>query len=191
MIDFSNIPFKQAQWYTEVPVASPRHIQLIVLHCMDAPQKGNTAENVASYFANGSEGRPASAHYCIDNDSIVQCVQCKDVAFGAPNANHNGIHLEHPGFEDYTVAQWENEYGRAVLKNSALLCGKVLIPKFHIKPVFLKAQDLTTLGTKTGFTTHWEVTKAFNPGGHTDPGPNFPLDLYMVMVQQAVAGTLK
>jgi hypothetical protein len=67
VVDVNHIPFVQAKWYTPVDVSTPRRVQLIVLHCMDAPQKGNTAENVAAYFAGGSEGRPASAHFCIDN----------------------------------------------------------------------------------------------------------------------------
>jgi hypothetical protein len=187
-----NIRFVQAKHFTEL---SPgRHIQLIVIHSMEAPEKGSTAEAVAQYFADGAGGRPASAHYCIDNNSIVQCVQTRDIAFAAPNANRNGIHLEHAGYARQTKAQWLDEFSLAMLKNSAWLCGRVLTPKYRIPVQFLNARDLKRARVDTdikGFTTHAEVTKAFNSGGHTDPGKGFPVREYLTMVMQAVAGSLK
>lgn len=185
------IVFIQAQHFTAL--APGRHVQLIVLHSMEAPEKGTTAEAVARYFAAGSGGRPASAHYCIDNDSIVQCVQTKDVAFAAPNANRNGIHLEHAGYARQTRDEWLDAFGVAMLKNSAWLCGQILIPKFGIPVKFLGAADLKRGRVDTrikGFTTHAAITQAFNPGGHTDPGPGFPMTEYLGFVRQAVAGTL-
>jgi hypothetical protein len=35
-----------------------------------------------------------------------------------------------------------------------------------------------------GFTTHAEVTKAFNSGGHTDPGSGFPMDYFLSLVRK-------
>jgi hypothetical protein len=81
-----------------------------------------------------------------------------------------------------------------MLKNSAWLCGLVLIPKFRIPVQFLTAADLKRALEDTdvkGFTTHAEVSKAFKPTGHTDPGKGFPMDEYLAFVTQAVAGTLK
>ena len=74
----------------------PHPIDLLVIHTMEAPEKPDTAENVAKWFA-GSTAPQASAHYCIDADSIVQCVQDRDVAWHAPGANHNGLGFEHAG----------------------------------------------------------------------------------------------
>lgn len=38
------------------------------------------------------------------------------------------------------------------------------------------------LGRK-GVTRHMDVTKAFPGGSHTDPGPNFPKDVWMKYAQ--------
>lgn len=40
---------------------------------MEAPEKSTTAEAVARYFA--TTATPASAHYNVDDDSIVQSVR--------------------------------------------------------------------------------------------------------------------
>lgn len=185
-LDLQNIPFKQARWYT--PVSSPaRHIQLIVLHSMEAPEKGTTAESVADYFTWLPPTRKASAHYCVDSNSIVQCVQCKDVAFGAPNANRNGIHIEMAGYARQKREEWLDEFGKLMLANVAALCAEVLMPKFKIQPVFIFAPGLKSLSKNpqtTGFTTHAEVSKAFNPGGHWDPGPGFPFDYLLNLIKE-------
>lgn len=183
MIDLNKIPFIPAKRFT---VAKPgRHIQFIVLHSMEAPEKGTTAEAVANYFKNGSGGRAASAHYCIDNNSIVQCVQTKDIAYGAANANRNGIHLELAGYAKQTRAEWMDEYSQEMLKNAALLCGKLLCPKFDIPIIATGPAELKRARENTnikGFTTHAQVNQAFG-GTHWDPGPGFPMDTFLAMVR--------
>jgi len=61
--------FIKAKNYTEGRDSS---IDLLVIHTMEAPEKGETAENIASWFA-GANAPQASAHYCIDANSVVQC----------------------------------------------------------------------------------------------------------------------
>lgn len=180
------IPFISAHYscYKQVPVG--RSIQIIVIHSMEAAEKGSTAENVANYFKNGSGGRKASAHYNIDNDSIVQSVQTRDIAYGAKGVNSIGIHLEHAGYARQTRVEWLDPYSKSMLKNSACLCAKILMPKYNIPAKWLTAEDLKRARydkTIKGFTSHAEASKAFNPGGHTDPGKGFPIDIYMQMIK--------
>src|SRR3982750_3889302 len=87
------IPFVQARNFTR---GRSNHIDVLVIHTMESPEKPDTAESVANWFA-GSTAPQASAHYCIDANSVVQCVQDGDVAWHAPGANHNGIGFEHAG----------------------------------------------------------------------------------------------
>lgn len=186
-MDFNNIPFVQAQWYHPAD-RGPADVQAIVLHDMEAPDKGDTAEKIAQYFASGSGGRQASAHYCIDSDSIVQCVQCKDIAYGAKGFNHNAIHLEHAGYASQSYAVWTDPYNVQMFGLSAELCAKVLMPKFGIPAQWLSDEDLRAIsgGDRSikGFCTHADITRALGiVGGHTDPGPNFPRDKYMEAVQ--------
>lgn len=154
---------------------------------MEAPEKGTTAEAVANYFA--SLQRPASAHYCVDNDSIIQCVQLKDIAYGAANANRNGIHIELAGYAKQTEAEWQDPYSKAMLLKAADLAAS-LCKQFGIPVVFRKASDLVTGRTNTsirGFTTHAEVNKAFG-GSHWDPGPSFPVEWFLGAVRKALEG---
>jgi hypothetical protein len=107
-------PVMKARFFREV--TEKRNVRLIVIHSMEAPEKGETAENVARFFQNPE--KPASAHLCIDNNSIVQCVFDNDVAFAAPGANHDGIQLELAGFARQTRQDWMDPYSILVLENA-------------------------------------------------------------------------
>ncbi len=176
-----SFPFRPAKHFSRGPRREPP--SLIVIHTMEAPEKGSTAENVASYFA-GESAPQASAHYCIDNDSIVQCVKDDDIAWHASNANARGIGLEHAGYAKQTREEWADEYSVAMLRLSAKLSAQ-LCAKYNI-PVEFVDEDGLRLG-QAGFTGHVNVNKAFNAGSHWDPGPGFPWDLYLEMVREELA----
>lgn len=171
-----NIKFKQAKNYTKT---NRTDIRWIVLHSMECAEAATSAENVANWFASPAAPK-ASAHFCIDSDSVIQCVLEKDVAWHAQGGNKYGIGLEHAGFARQSREQWLDAYSKAMLglsaKLSSMLCDKFNIPKEYIDRDGLKN------GLK-GITTHNEITKAFNiVGGHYDPGPNFPMDYYIELV---------
>lgn len=174
-------PFIQARNYT---LASRTSIDLLVIHTMEAPETPDTAENVARWFA-GSTAPQASAHYCIDDNSIVQCVQDKDVAWHAPGANHNGLGFEHAGTAAQSPTQWSDAYSQQVLALSAKLvadkCRQYAIPARWLSSADLKAG-------KRGITGHADCTAAFG-GTHTDPGVNFLADRYVGLVQAALGAT--
>lgn len=168
------ITFKQARNYTKGPRAD---IRWIVIHSMEAAEASTTAENVASWFA--STAAPgASAHFCIDDNSIVQCVKEDDIAWHAKGGNKYGIGLEHAGYAKQTQAQWLDAFSKQMLQRSAALTADIC-KRRNIPLTFLNAEALKR-GDK-GVTTHKEITKAFAvAGGHIDPGPNFPMDQYLV-----------
>lgn len=172
--------FLQARYFTP---ALKRQIDLIVIHDMEMPEKGDTAESCANFFHRG--GTQASAHYCIDNNSVVQCVSDMDIAWSAPGANRNGLHFEHAGYARQTAEDWSDSYSQQMLSvSSALVADKC---KQYSIPMAFVSGDQLRKGYR-GITTHYQITKAFNTvGGHTDPGPNFPMDQYINMVHN-VAG---
>lgn len=150
-------------------------IQLLVIHDMESPERLDTAEAVARYFA-GSNAPRASTHYNIDSDSVVQSVKDSDTAWCAPGANANGLHFEHAGFARQSRSEWLDDYGMKMLKLSADLVGSKAkqygIPIKRLTPLEIR-------GGKSGIVGHWDVTKAFpDKGSHTDPGANFPWDHY-------------
>lgn len=171
------IPFVEAKWFTE---AEGRAIDLLVIHDMEAPERATTAEAVARDFQTRPATNKASSHYNVDNDSIVQSVRVKDVAYHAPGANHNGIGIEHAGYAKQTPAEWKDTYSTAMLRLSAELVSS-LCAQYDIPTVFVDAAGLRR--GERGITTHAAVSAAFHKSTHTDPGPNFPIDYYLSLVR--------
>lgn len=173
--------FIQARNYTK---AEGRDVKLIVIHTMENPEKPGTAHAVAKWFAS-SLAPQASAHYCVDSLAIVQCAQEHDVAWGAPNANRSGIHIEHAGYAAQDASGWQDAYSASMLKLSAKLAAEIAfryaIPLVHLSPDEIKAG-------KSGICGHVDVTHAYGTkGGHTDPGAAWPWDAYIAAVQAAAS----
>lgn len=173
--------FLQARNYTHRDAARP--VSLIVLHSMESQEKPETAENVARWFA-GETAPMASAHFCIDSDSVVQCVRVQDVAWHAPGANHNGVGIEHAGRAVQKREDWLDTYGRSMLELSARLVASICT-RFQV-PAIWRHADALRAGAR-GITTHLAVSRAFGRSTHTDPGPGFPLDWYIQRVATLMA----
>ncbi len=174
------IPFLEARHYT------PAHrtaCDLVVLHSMESAELQRTAENVASWFA-GSSAPKASAHYCVDADSVIQCVHDEDIAWAAPGANARGLQVELAGRAAQTAEQWADDYSAAMLSRAIelveLLCRRWSIPARHV------GVDGLVLGHR-GITTHAEVSRVFKRSTHTDPGPGFPLEWFVGRVSARLA----
>jgi N-acetylmuramoyl-L-alanine amidase len=154
-------------------------VNRLVLHSMEAPEKGDTAEAVARYFASGAV--VASCHYMCDNDSIVAGVHEEDTAYHAP-PNAHSVGIEHAGYASQGAADWADPYSEAMLHLSATLAADIC--RRHDLPIaFVPAADL--LAGKRGITTHVEVSRAWHQSDHTDPGPNFPMVHYLDLVRAA------
>jgi len=136
-VSVTTVPFVQARNYTG---GRANAIDVLVIHTMESPEKPDTAESVAAWFA-GSTAPQASAHYCIDGNSIVQCVRDEDVAWHAPGANHNGLGFEHAGRAAQTAHDWSDDYSLACLALSAELVARKC-EKHHIPVVWLQSADL-------------------------------------------------
>jgi len=158
---------------------SGRHIDLIVIHTMEMDEKGDTAESCAHWFQNPAA--QVSAHYCVDSDSIVQCVRDQDVAWHAPGANFNGVGIEHAGRAKQTGRDWADAYSTAMLARSTELTAS-LCKKYKIPVTWLQPADL--LAGKRGITSHNNVSKAFKRGTHWDPGEGFPIQAYLAAVKR-------
>lgn len=177
--------FVQARWYTPVPDDAPRTIRLVCIHDMEFYERPDSAEAIANDFATRGPDQKSSAHVCVDSNSIVQCVRDRDVAWAAPNANHDGLHIELPGFKTQTKEQWTDIYSIAVLSFGAYVTS-IYCMKYDIPVRWLTVAQVRDKKSK-GICGHADVTQAFkNPTGHMDPGPNFPKELFIAMVAQFV-----
>jgi len=167
-----------AKNYTKGPRRNP--MRLIVLHTMESQEKPNTAETVAAWFG-GKTAPKSSAHVCVDTNSSVQIVDDGDIAWAAPGANNDGLHIEMAGTAAQTPAQWADTYSQGVLHQAAKIAAKWCI-KYSIPARLLTPKQVADGKTK-GICGHITVTKAFPKlGSHTDPGKNFPWDQMISLI---------
>lgn len=165
-----------AKWFAPVPETTKRIVTNIVIHDMEYPETVHSAEDVAKYFQNGSDGRKASAHVCVDADSVVQCVRDNDIAYAAPGLNSHGIQIELAGYARQSREEWLDEYGIRLLENAADVVAQYCV-KYDIPPLKLTDEQLEADGH--GIVGHDQVSRIFKRSDHTDPGPNFPWDYLM------------
>jgi N-acetyl-anhydromuramyl-L-alanine amidase AmpD len=181
---FDQYPFIQAKNFTRAGRAGAT---LIVIHTMESEEKPGTARGVAEWFAgHRGDAPPASAHFCVGPDEVLQCVRIDDVAWHAPGANSVGIGIEHAGRAAQTALMWDDAASRSVLALSAKLCAALLC-EAKISPARLTPEQVRS--GESGICGHIDVTRAFpdRGHGHTDPGPNFPWDHYIAMVSAELA----
>lgn len=152
-------------------------LRLIVIHTMEAPEGPQTAENIASYFASGAV--VASAHACVDQDSVVVCLPPTATAFAAPGANASGYQIEHAGYASQDGAGWADAESQSMLRLSAAHAREIAlaagIPLRHL------SDDELAAGY-AGFVGHDQVSRVYKRSDHWDPGPAFPWSEYMGLV---------
>jgi hypothetical protein len=175
-IDF----IEAAHWSRNIPARD--RVDWIVLHSMETPESATRAEVCAANMAAGH--RKASAHYCVDCDSIVQCVKEDRIAWHAPGANNRGIGIEHAGKARQTADQWFDEFSKNMLLLSVNLAAGIC-KRWNIPPEIINARGLKR-GVR-GITTHEAVSDAFRKSTHTDPGSGFPLVWYAEKVKEAIS----
>lgn len=139
-------------------------IRVVVWH----DTEGGTARSIAAFFK--SSKAMGSAHLTVDDFEAQRSLEDNVIPWGAPGANTSGLHIEQCGFASWSKARWllhQPMLHRTAYK-SARFCRKYHIPVRLLTPAELKA------GMR-GIVTHNIVSQAFTPGGHTDPGPNYPV----------------
>lgn len=171
------LPFIQAA-HCQKLFPRVRPIRHIVIHTMEAPEKPTTAQAVAEWFA-GPSSPIASAHYCVGQRGVTQCVRDTDIAFHAPGVNGAGLGIEHEGYAKQTAAEWDDPPSRATLWHSARLVNR-LCKLYGVPVVRLSAEDLKA--GKSGITGHGDVSQAFKGSSHWDPGQGFPWGHYLDLV---------
>lgn len=159
-------------------VSGKRQIDVLVIHTMEAPEKGTTAEATAMFFQRAST--KASAHYNFDNNSVCSNVKENDVAWAAPGANHDGVQFEHAGYAKQVPADWADPFSKDMLALSAEVAAGVC-ERHDLPVVFRRAPELAA-GLR-GITTHWEVSRAYGLSTHWDPGSYFPINNYLTQIK--------
>lgn len=160
-----------------------RRIDVVVIHTMEVAETRGAAEAVARWFA--SPEAEVAAHYCVDSDSVVQCVREEDVAWHARGGNEHSVGIELAGRAGQGAAGWEDAYSVAVLERAARLTAGICL-RHGIPPRWLQASDLRA--GRRGLTGHAEVSRAFRRSDHWDPGPWFPVARFLALVRRGLPG---
>ncbi len=150
----------------------PRYgpIDLIVLH---DPEGANTAAELASYL------RTIDAGYHSLDDDVQEIIMAGDnvVVQGAGGVNSRALHICFvPGRAAWTREQWLVH--RAAIERGARRAA--IWSRLHGIPLeWLTPGQVATPGFK-GLCTHGDVSVHHAASeGHTDPGPNFPKDVFL------------
>ncbi len=161
---------------------SGRVVDVVVMHTMETAETAGVAKAVAHWFASPSS--QVSAHYCVDADTVVQCVREEDVAWHARGGNTSSIGIELAGRAAQDADEWDDAYSLAVLWRAAELvdeiCARHRIPVRRLRAVGLRR------GLR-GVTGHADVSAAFGRSDHWDPGPAFPWPFFLDLVRLAGA----
>ena len=177
--------------FVESPNVTPakgRAIDVVVMHTMEIAERKDAAEICARWFA--APASRVSAHYCVDANSVVQCVRESDIAWHARGGNTTSIGVELAGFARQTRKDWADAYSTAVLRRASSLVADVCRRR-GIPVRWLAAADL--VAGRHGITGHADVSEAYGKSDHWDPGPGFPVErlLALVRAEQARAKAKK
>jgi hypothetical protein len=155
-------------------------IDWLVIHDTEGDTGLTGAESTARYFQTATDG---SAHLVVDDDSTERCLDDLVIACGVRGSNGNTIHVEQSGRAAWTRDEWlihVPTIQRAAYK-VAEWCKLYSVPAVWLEPVDL-------IAGKSGITSHNNLTQAFHGSTHTDPGPNYPVDIFMAYVAEYLGG---
>ena len=125
-------------------------IRAIVFHYTANTGSSATALGNARYFANGSEGRAASAHYVVDEgDTVYECVPLDVVAwavgdgqsgkYGKVYGNYNTVSIE---MVSHTDASGKYYIPEATMRNAARLY-QILLKRLPAIPAAIRHYDIS------------------------------------------------
>lgn len=151
-------------------------ITRVVIHATVSPCRTGGARGNARYFQSATAG--GAAHYVVDPAEIIGCVDEDRVAHHAPpNTGSIGVELCDPQAGDGD--RWNDQPHTLMLARAAALvadiCTRHTLPVQWLTPTQLLAGD-------AGITSHRNVALAWRKTDHTDPGPDFPTDLFIAAV---------
>jgi N-acetyl-anhydromuramyl-L-alanine amidase AmpD len=167
-------------------------VRYIVIHYTAGSERSTSAEDGAAYDQRRTDG--TSTHYFVDQDSIIQCVRTADRANAARHrGNRLGIQYELCG-TGQTRAQWLDAASLATLRLAAHQvardCRKYGIPVRRLTVAETRRAWTEFPAGPRGIVGHVDCTRAYpeDGGDHTDPGADFPWDVFLGLVQDEMDG---
>jgi len=177
--------FTPARWFRKGRLPTTRTV--LVIHDMEVQDGADTAEKVATLASRWD--KKASFHFAVDKNSVVQGVRILDTAWAAPGANNDGVQFEIAGFARHTRAEWLANKDTLTWAAAAVAEVIVYLKRVHKREVPVRRMTKAQLLDKkqSGLAGHLDINDAFHESTHTDPGSNFPWDVFLPMVKWWIA----
>lgn len=168
-------------WHARFHFGGPRAVNLIQAVFIHTTENSaaTLAENVAQYQLNTRSG---SYHYIADRAKLVLCNTDDWLTWSVGNkGNTVGLHISIVGRAAWSRDQWlseEREHGTLsrVAWQIARWCKAHNLPVSYVPGLALRRGD-------RGISTHDAARIAWGVTDHTDPGPNFPMDVLLSLVE--------
>jgi len=178
--------YQEAKFYNRLTIV--QSWKWLTIHCTESPEEHERGKKVSRWFSNPwdnkkKQWRKVSAHFVVDDTAVIQCVPETRIAYHARGLNTRSLGIELVGKAAQSRADWLDPFGLKMLDLAATLVA-VLSAKYKIQ---LDDETLASgiLMGNGGVTTHKEVTRAYRvPGGHLDPGPNFPMGVLLGLARE-------
>src|SRR5678815_5844927 len=150
------------------PRATPL-IRKVVFHTNEGPETLGGAASLARFLQSIQGGY----HYIVDNKTAVRVANDNQEVWGATGMNSAGLHICFIGYAGQDAQGWADPYSQAELKIAAPIV-RDWCQKYGLEMKHLVDEEIRNPNGR-GICGHGDVSRAKNiPGGHTDPGPNFP-----------------
>lgn len=177
---FTQSPNYMRQADGVTPLVNGR-IDRIVLHATVGPCSVGQAEAIAKNVfgvRNTAQTFHGSSHLIADPGIVGQCLDFNKVAEAAP-PNENSWHIELCDNQDESNPnRWGDTPHIDMLRRAARRVADLCL--FGNVPIrYITAPNLDK---ERGITTHAQVSLQFHQTDHTDPGPNFPMTMFLRLV---------
>ncbi|MCA1695660.1 MAG: N-acetylmuramoyl-L-alanine amidase [Actinobacteria bacterium] len=149
-------------------------ISLIVLHTAEG---ATTAAGLEHYL--DQPGVEASYHKMCDDTTTITYLPDEVASWSVLSGNNRSLNVCVTGFAKWPTSEWLAHDG--MLHRAATVardwCAGHHIPAVKLSPAGVGADQWGICG-------HWDWTIGKRDGTHTDPGPNFPWDVFISYVNQ-------
>jgi hypothetical protein len=149
-----------------------------VLHSAETPLAPGYAAAIARYFGTGPG---TSCHYMVDPAETWGVLDDMLVAWHCGNGNTNSLAVEQAGYARLSRAEWTTPDGLRQMDRVAAIMGAAR-GRWGIGLYLMTDDQLRDAAAGRivgGWATHDQCRRVLGGTTHTDPMPNYPMDLLM------------